>query len=95
MLTYIGFAECGVMVGNSCILGGTSILPGLRLDLIKQYKMMRRKTAPPAMPPMAEVLRPLWELELDGDVLSAPVDSSVGHGVMVQLVLVEVGMEGV
>lgn len=53
---------------------------------------MRARTAPAAaMPPMAEVLRPL--LELEEDCLSPPVGFSLGQAVVVQLVLLEVEVE--
>lgn len=93
MLTYIGFAECGVIVGKSSIPDGTFILLRLRVCLMKQNAMIARTAPAAAMPPIAEVLRPWWELE--DDCVSAPVGFSVGQGVMVQLVLLEVGMEGV
>lgn len=93
MLTYIGFAGCGVIVGNTSVLDGSFILRRLRVCLMKQNAMIARTAPAAAMPPMAEVLRPWCELE-DGCV-SAPVGFAVGQGVMVQLVLLEVGMEGV
>lgn len=93
MLTYIGFAECGVIVGITSLLDGSFILRRLRVCLMKQNTMMARIAPAAAMPPMAEVLRPWWELE--DDCPSAPVGFAVGQGVMVQLVLVGVGMEGV
>lgn len=45
------------------------------------------------MPPMAELLRP--SLDLEEATLSAPVGCSVEQESVVQLVLLEVGVEGV
>lgn len=91
MLTYIGFAECGAIVGNCSTLDGTFILLRFRLRLMQQNEMMMRARTTPAaaMPPMAEVLRLMPSSELEEGLLS------VGQGVSMQLVVLEVGMEGV
>lgn len=94
MLTYIGFAKCGAIDWNTSILDGTFILFRLRRRLMQKYEMMRaRTTQAPAMPPMAELLRP--SLELEEETLSAPVGWLVEQESEVQLVLLEVRMEGV
>lgn len=94
MLTYIGFAERGVIDGNSFTLDRTFILVRLRHHLTKRNAMIRAKTtAAAAIPPMAGVLRP--SLELEENRLSALASCSEGQRLVVQLVLLEVGVEGV
>lgn len=84
-----------VGVGNTSILDAESRLRCrfLLLRLAQQIKMSSAMTTPAAaMPPMAELLRLLSELlDLLGFVVVA---ASVTQGDVVQVVVLEVGVEG-